>query len=1803
MRASRTSSCFVSTIAQLVAVVVLPGVTRHARAAEPIARWVDAWQVTWAAADSLAALIEPGQDLARAGLARRGQVHRERIQGANAIAEPARGRKWVLLEAQGQLRWPLAGQAVCTIETDPGPRLVGYVAIDSGTSDRLPQPEAVHCQAGPIWLWCNGKAVPLPAGSAQARVRLRSGVNVLRVRALLVQPQRLRVRVASAPEQEALLERLDRIAADASEDRRQRAWAARTAATILTEQGDWFGLARRLERLALLVPTREERYAIWLRAAEAYARLGAVHRQARALEQALGQLDMYDPRYWPTLQGLIDLWRDALYRLSDVERCLRVYQRELGNGMHAAAAQIELARLWLNVGRTAEALDAYGVARGLARGSEARLELAIRLGRETAQAEVENRPIVRRSLELLAKLGQFQTRASEGRWAEALQALHELLEKHPDAVLEGSSVLAISARECVRRELATLDAGGMQAYERLYTAPLRAALQSPWADVLERFWYIHPFGPFQPILNEAIGDRLAAEGSFSRAASFYRLALNAVQTGPKAEESKNRLRAKAAFCRVMAGEPVGVLLEENPVVTVGGQQRRLSELVGQWRRESGRGPSTRPAPARLARLKHSRLPLLAVPRVVRKWQAGVGYGPRDRVRVAMAPEFVPYVPAGDADLVVVNTSETVHAFDPKQGRLLWTRGPSEANAADPPPRSLKRLKLGACAKRFTCAISADAVFFRLNWGHRATGQRRSAIFAVRRRDGALLWSTQNQPELAGLEFVSDPAYGAGTVVAAAWEPREIPVYLLVGFDAATGRLLWRTELFSGTSLPAARKSRLLDTILGSAPPTIADGVVYFCGGVGVLAAVGVHDGAIRWLREYPRRQAWGPDAWGVKFILSRPATPIVVVGQTVLVSPQDSDSLLMLDAKDGAIRRRYASMDLRCLVGADAQHAYVQTGTSVLALNLPRLDLAWRTHLDVSGILGSATLSGRGLIVPCWEGLYVLDPTDGKVLERLAWSASQAFGNVLDLGDRLVGASLAWVHLLAPEPYSEAPWRLPRTVRGHRRAEAAASPEPLGKGWAGSSAQDADGSKRLVKWILPAVDRGDCYFSLDAEDLMLLRAPDSVELRRRAPMPTLLWERATRANPMFIEFDRDNVVLAYADGELLVLDTKTGGRLVAERQESMRGQVIAAIPTGGQVLWVARTQVRCYDPRGRTCLWVANFPGWQVRGVHPLAESLVVYLQAAADGPQGVAAMAVRCDRTTGQVQQIVPIRRPGTAPSATTRLDVAVPGGGHSRRGSAFVLVDGVCPARVDVQAGKVLFGQAVTKPLGGRVELWDGYVCLIGRGGGLAALWRKDSLERVPVSSSAQLWHVADGVVYYTVASRLVAFDLAQQRSLWRSRTFVYRPRYVYATGPWVLVALERTTEAGTQARVQAVDRRTGRFVRSVPCLARCLHKVNAHRGQMYASDYTYLYAFGPPAAAGKARTGRAAPAVEDPDAIAACKLAADVEHPEAGTIALSSVQPAIDGDLDDWSGTKWVRLVGAWCWQPDHVHLSRAKPRGAPRPADCSAWLAAAEDDQAVYLAVRVQDDRHVARTGGGLWRFDSVHVRFLPGDATRPVGAVAFTFALVDGMACVQYGPIAAPRDVLPDVRLWPAAAREVFEKGLAGWIRRYKDRAARTPLEANVAVGIRRDALLRRTTYEIRIPRALLPAPGAPSPVELPGAERSWSWLWDIAISDNDGHGREGALELGSGMLGLESAAGYRRWAGAAGAASDRAGRTEARAPGEPARPAGVRSRSRGGIRAGAGSERIERDGAESSQARKIGRVGRRGHGQAVAQGL
>ncbi|HVR76556.1 MAG TPA: PQQ-binding-like beta-propeller repeat protein, partial [Planctomycetota bacterium] len=192
-------------------------------------------------------------------------------------------------------------------------------------------------------------------------------------------------------------------------------------------------------------------------------------------------------------------------------------------------------------------------------------------------------------------------------------------------------------------------------------------------------------------------------------------------------------------------------------------------------------------------------------------------------------------------------------------------------------------------------------------------------------------------------------------------------------------------------------------------PLVREGRVHQLSNSGFVATVDAEDGAILWIAEYGRLGPRGKREASRTGNRWQP-NPIVPVGSTLLLAPQDTANLLALDAATGewvwrAPRERWST-----LIGADARACFVagREVSAVLHAGEGRGNVLWKSGPETPR--GSLKLFGRpflapdAIIVPCRDSLVTLSPSDGSLLSRTFWDFSGGGGNLL-LVDGLLAAN------------------------------------------------------------------------------------------------------------------------------------------------------------------------------------------------------------------------------------------------------------------------------------------------------------------------------------------------------------------------------------------------------------------------------------------------------------------------------------------------------------------------------------------------------------------------------------------------------------------------------------------------------------------------------------------------------------------------------------------------------------------------------------------------------------------------------
>lgn len=873
-------------------------------------------------------------------------------------------------------------------------------------------------------------------------------------------------------------------------------------------------------------PARDTAFISTLEQANRHHAAGAFHLEAESLENALALLPPGHLKRVDLANRLAAVYRGGLWRFERALFWLRTIADELGPQPEGINPLFELADTLFNHGKPDEALAIY---RGILKRimapdppwdrNDDRCSRGWR-GEELCKFPMGCDPLFPSDLSVAGKLGRLPQLVQNRDWRAIRSALDQNLPLQSLIQQSDGSVTWSSLRRWVGETLSGLPPEAAQALVSAYEPALKDLAENNDWRALAAFRLSHPIPQLEPRVDIMIGDELLDLGLPALASLYFGRAVRHADT--TAPESL----AREVFSRVQAGEFVSPESVPDIVVEAGEAKQSLRQHLASWQPSSPGTSAAEPAQLELAASVVTRLPVARATLPLREWQ--FRWEARAVVESDVPPfaeEFVPLIPVGTSQCLVLNMGDAVQAVDIADDRLLWTFLPPEHNAMTfPAQKYVPQKTFLECARARTAAVVGDRVYCHLAWGHHDTYRHTGAVFALDRSDGQMLWSSLYLPELADIMIAGDPAVSRGVVVALAWRPREaLPLFFVVGLSAETGELLWLNHLYSGGSLTAHENQFFFDHPLANATPVIADGVAYLCTGAGVVAAVDIMDGTTRWATSYPRLKTTNSAQWASHMTTSRPAGIIAVFENTVLFAPVDAHVLLAVDRSTGKTKYRRELLDLKAVAAADAERAYLVEGTTVRAIKPADGQTIWERSLSTTGLVGLPTLGPRGLMCPTWEALYVFDPVTGAVREQKNWSREDACSHLCDLGDRLVGATQTGLNVLAGQKLDDIDpaWLAP---------EADVKPVKV---------EVPSRADKWVRWGLPAVDRGDFVLSKDDPDHILIRS-ELLQLRDMEPVPTLRWQRQSPL-PWECEaaFNR-HWVAVWNLNDVYVLDAKTG---------------------------------------------------------------------------------------------------------------------------------------------------------------------------------------------------------------------------------------------------------------------------------------------------------------------------------------------------------------------------------------------------------------------------------------------------------------------------------------------------------------------------------------------------------------------------------------------------------------------------------------------------------------------------------------
>lgn len=274
-----------------------------------------------------------------------------------------------------------------------------------------------------------------------------------------------------------------------------------------------------------------------------------------------------------------------------------------------------------------------------------------------------------------------------------------------------------------------------------------------------------------------------------------------------------------------------------------------------------------------------------------------------------AEAILAYHPVVDGERVYINDLRKIYALDLKTGATwpaadpklpLFDSGLTEENVLP--------LAYPLCGvPRATVAVDGQQLFARMGVG--VTGWKetpREAMGSISflvgldlSRDGRLIDGFPiflTGSSWANCEFEGCPLPIGNRLLVCITERNSVQIRRFVAaFERNSGRLLWRSMPLAAGMIEGAGDANLVSHQLLS----YRDGTVYLNTNLGVVAALDVMDGQVKWLVRYPRSQvedAAYPESQRFRY---RDLTPCLVDQDVVYCAPADRAEIFALDASTG----------------------------------------------------------------------------------------------------------------------------------------------------------------------------------------------------------------------------------------------------------------------------------------------------------------------------------------------------------------------------------------------------------------------------------------------------------------------------------------------------------------------------------------------------------------------------------------------------------------------------------------------------------------------------------------------------------------------------------------------------------------------------------------------------------------------------------------------------------------------------------------------------------------------------------------
>jgi len=380
---------------------------------------------------------------------------------------------------------------------------------------------------------------------------------------------------------------------------------------------------------------------------------------------------------------------------------------------------------------------------------------------------------------------------------------------------------------------------------------------------------------------------------------------------------------------------------------------------------------------------------------------------RNQARVGeRADALLPYHVAAEQGVVYIGQPDALRAVRIEDGLPRWPVPPAartssstdadivfqgSANVLEAIPQRSGHSGVPRC----TVTVDQGRLFARLGAAWTGAGDQfrlredqRSFLIGLDLATQKLLFD-RIKPDEPGWEFESAPlARGARLYASLRRRDPASAQVKVVCYSADTGRLIWDREIVRG---------EVISDVLFEWPNnllSLCDDTLYYNTNLGVVAALRVEDGRIRWLCRYRRSGVSDDDPGIVDRHFLRDMTPCVIDRGTVFAAPADCDRLVALDAGFGNVLwNTPAGMatDVVHLLGvaqgrlvASGDYLYwIDASSGAVARQFPAPHDVARGHAGpVLRGLGRGVLAGGAVYWPTQQRIYVFDQQSGRQVRQ-----------------------------------------------------------------------------------------------------------------------------------------------------------------------------------------------------------------------------------------------------------------------------------------------------------------------------------------------------------------------------------------------------------------------------------------------------------------------------------------------------------------------------------------------------------------------------------------------------------------------------------------------------------------------------------------------------------------------------------------------------------------------------------------------------------------------------------------------------